>query len=149
MMQSQRPLFHRAPRRLKAYQFIKAELAAGRPFPSMRAIADHMGWINESGARDACLTMCGFDRVLRRTAVKDVFDLVDRPPVNAERASWPAGHTVRMSTEGNFSVSECECGWRLRSKKLDRENWSIERHWRWVEKKWPNIAQVNYRGDPL
>lgn len=39
--------------RLKALAFIRAEIDAGRPFPSRAAIARHMGWKNLSSAADA------------------------------------------------------------------------------------------------
>lgn len=39
--------------RTKALQFIRAEIAAGRPFPAHAAIARHMGWKNASSASDA------------------------------------------------------------------------------------------------
>lgn len=42
-----------APNREKLLRFIKAEIAAGRPFPSKRALAEHMGWKNQSSAADA------------------------------------------------------------------------------------------------
>lgn len=40
------------PQRLRVYLFIKSEIAAGRPFPSNRTIADHMGWKQTSSVAD-------------------------------------------------------------------------------------------------
>jgi hypothetical protein len=42
-----------APQRDRVLAFIK-ERVAHNGFPSMREIADHMGWKNKSGAIDAC-----------------------------------------------------------------------------------------------
>lgn len=42
------------PRQAAALAFIHERLAQGRPFPTNREIADHMGWKNESSAND-CL----------------------------------------------------------------------------------------------
>lgn len=36
----------------RAFDFICAELADGRPFPSRKAMREHMGWKNESGVLD-------------------------------------------------------------------------------------------------
>lgn len=54
----------RAPRRAEMFAFIKAELAEGHPFPSSRAIADHMNWKNEGSVASALLALCSLDGVL-------------------------------------------------------------------------------------
>ncbi len=43
------------PRQAEALAFIEAEVDAGRPFPSVSAIAKFMGWKNDVSAYD-CLT---------------------------------------------------------------------------------------------
>ena len=40
------------PQRATVLAFIKAEVAAGHPFPAPRDIAKHMGWRNEGSARE-------------------------------------------------------------------------------------------------
>lgn len=62
-----RTAFHRAPRRRQCFDFIQAEVAAGRPFPSTQAILDHMGWQQPQSVRDCLHTMAAFDKVITRT----------------------------------------------------------------------------------
>lgn len=49
-------------RRRQAMEFIAAEIEAGRRFPSNRAIAGHVGWLNDSSVTDVlhALTADGF-----------------------------------------------------------------------------------------
>lgn len=55
--------------------FIKAEIDAGRQFPSQGAIAQHMGWRNATSAGDALFKLCSYDRVLAR--VNGVYQIKD------------------------------------------------------------------------
>lgn len=57
-----------APRRRQAFEFILAEITAGRGFPSRGAISNHMGWKNESSAAAVCSTLCDLDGVLELEA---------------------------------------------------------------------------------
>ncbi len=43
------------PRRKVLLAFLQAEREQARPFPTMRQIADHMGWHNEQSSRDALM----------------------------------------------------------------------------------------------
>jgi hypothetical protein len=58
----------KAPKRKRVLEYIEAELKAGHTFPSMRRIADHMGWQNESSARDAVEKLCWWDGRLEKIA---------------------------------------------------------------------------------
>ncbi len=59
----------RAPQRRRVYEFICAEHEAGRPFPTKRQIADHMGWKNKTGAGDCLNALAGLDGLLARSYV--------------------------------------------------------------------------------
>jgi hypothetical protein len=56
--------FERAPKRQKALAFIRSEIAGRRGFPTMQAIADHMGWKNCHSARDCLRTLAALDGML-------------------------------------------------------------------------------------
>ncbi len=61
------------PRQAEALAFIEAEVAAGRPSPSMSSIAKFMGWKNTISAHD-CLTRLagrGYLSYERRTSRED------------------------------------------------------------------------------
>ncbi|MBY0559935.1 hypothetical protein [Hyphomicrobium sp.] len=45
--------------------FVVDELAAARPFPSFRAIADHVGWTKEGSARDCLLRLVWRGRLVQ------------------------------------------------------------------------------------
>lgn len=47
--------------------FVKGEIAAGRPFPSLAGIADHMGW-SVAGARD-CIGRLVWRGLVRQTTI--------------------------------------------------------------------------------
>lgn len=57
----------RAPKRAAVLEFIKAELRAGRTFPTTERVAAHMGWKNTSSAFNCLDNLCRFDRVLNQT----------------------------------------------------------------------------------
>jgi len=61
----QRPIRQPSPQRARVLAFIKAEIAAGRPFPSTRAIADHIGWARTESAANV-LAALAVDGLLRR-----------------------------------------------------------------------------------
>jgi hypothetical protein len=49
----------------RVMDFIMAEVAAGRRFPGARAIADHMGWKQKTGARDVLSALVYKGRLTR------------------------------------------------------------------------------------
>lgn len=55
-------------RQQRVLAFMRSESAAGRPLPSARAIATHMGWKNANGAADACMALAakGHLRIVSR-----------------------------------------------------------------------------------
>lgn len=65
-------LKYRAPRRHQVLTYVKAEIAAGRPFPSFKQIATAMSWASESQARDVinALVICGY--IGRRRAERGI-----------------------------------------------------------------------------
>ena len=62
-------VLNRAPRRTQAFEFIQAEIAAGRSFPSAQSLANHMGWKHQSSARDCLCSLAAFDKVIDRKFV--------------------------------------------------------------------------------
>lgn len=52
------------PRRQAVLDFIKGEIAAGRPFPRPMQVARHMGWRNVSSASEALELLASRDRAL-------------------------------------------------------------------------------------
>lgn len=54
----------RAPQRLKVYEFIKAEVKAGRPFPDNEAIRSHMGWKGKGSVSEVLRYLAQLDHVL-------------------------------------------------------------------------------------
>lgn len=67
---TQSDLFQRAPRRRQVFDFIRAEVEAGRPFPTASAIASLMGWNNPGSARDCLMTLAFADRVIGSKRVR-------------------------------------------------------------------------------
>ena len=57
------------PKRAMALLYVRTEIAAGRDFPTTRAIAAHMGWKNEESARHVLDALTG-DGQLRRIRTK-------------------------------------------------------------------------------
>lgn len=60
----------RAPSSSKALAFIKAEIEAGRPFPSRHKIAKHMGWSCKNSNISECLHHLAGYGLLRRSGLK-------------------------------------------------------------------------------
>jgi hypothetical protein len=61
---------HKAPSTMEVYEFIKPEVSAGRPFPTVRQIADRQGW-GHSAANDtlARLVRKGYLKVTQRKKI--------------------------------------------------------------------------------
>lgn len=51
-------------RTLQALEFIKAETAAGRKFPSAYQIAFHMGWKNDSSVNDVLARLAAHGHIV-------------------------------------------------------------------------------------
>lgn len=66
-----------SPQRQRVLDFITAEIAAGRPFPTHRQIADHMGWKATSSVNEALnfLFYDGHLKKLRRVVNQIVWGL--------------------------------------------------------------------------
>lgn len=106
-----RPLSERAPSRHKAYEFILAEAAAGRGFPSFEALRVHMGFGLTSSAHVVVFDLWKKDKLLIRST-----DL----PVGYELAPsflyCPVCNTREPLAEpqvpirGPFMFTKCQCG---------------------------------------
>ncbi len=64
--------------------FVRSEIAAGRPFPTTRQIADHMGWSETSRALDMLQSLLGKglvrtagNKVLIKGSKRHVWELVE------------------------------------------------------------------------
>ena len=57
--------------RQRVLDFIKAELAAGRSWPSIDTITSHMGWKERTSAINCLQKLCLTDGMLRRTWISD------------------------------------------------------------------------------
>lgn len=79
--QSPRPI---TPCEARALVFVKAEIAAGRPFPMPNKVAMHMGWARRSGGGlDVLLKLRhkGFVEVIgRNKRGHRIWGLADEPP---------------------------------------------------------------------
>jgi len=65
------------PQRRKVMLFIRSEVESGRPFPSRKAIAQHMGWKRENSSVDVLVTLSwqGFIDMHRDSSGKRLFSL--------------------------------------------------------------------------
>lgn len=54
-------------RTAEALEFIRSEVANARPFPTPKELADHMGWRQETSARDCLMRLIMQGHVIRRT----------------------------------------------------------------------------------
>jgi hypothetical protein len=57
------------PARQAVLDFCRAEIAAGRGWPSFSAIAAHMGYRNPGSARDVMYKLATYDKVLTREQI--------------------------------------------------------------------------------
>lgn len=73
-------MLNRAPRRQAVLDFIKAEIAAGRGFPTARDIGERMGWKRRYSAYDCLSKLEYYDHVLKRrqgSGKTIIYDLVE------------------------------------------------------------------------
>jgi hypothetical protein len=56
-----------APKRRAVLEFCKAEIRAGRPFPTQSQVAAHMGWKNPKSAGEVLSILASYDGKLRRS----------------------------------------------------------------------------------